>query len=59
MKLRELINKLKEYNQEADFYVVVNNYSRDFEICFGTSEGCAKENCDSVDIMINCQLENY
>ena len=58
MKVKELIEKLKEYNQEANFCVVVNNYPKDFKICYGTSEGCTKENCDSVDIMINCESEN-
>ena len=53
MKVREMIEKLSEYNPEANFCVVVNNYPTDFEICYGTSEGCTKENCDSVDIMIN------
>ena len=53
MKVKELIEKLGEYNPEANFYVVVNNYPTDFEICYGTSEGCIKENCDSVDIMVN------
>jgi hypothetical protein len=58
MKVKELIKKLNEYNPEANFYVIVNSYPKDFEICFGTSEGCTKENCDSVDIMVNCESEN-
>ena len=59
MKVKELIEKLKEYNPEENFYVVVNSYPKDFKICYGTSEGCTKENCDSVNIMINCQAEDF
>lgn len=57
MKVKEMIEKLSEYNPEANFYVILNNYPIDFEICYGTSESCTKENCDSVDIMINCSSE--
>lgn len=53
MKVKEMIEKLKEYNPEANFYVVVNSYPKEFEICYGTSEGCTKKNCDSVDIMVD------
>ena len=53
MKVKEMIEKLSEYNPEATLCVLVHNYPIDFEICYGTSEGCTKENCDSVDIMVN------
>lgn len=53
MKVRELIDELGEVNQEAEIEVIVHNYPRDFEICFGGSDGCDKETCDSVSIYAN------
>ena len=52
MKVKELLEKLSEYNLEADISIVLNNSARDFEICYGTSEGCTKENCDEVNLYV-------
>ena len=57
MKVKELIRKLVEYNQEADIRIIVNNSPRPFEISFGSSEGVTKEDCDNVSFLIDCKQE--
>lgn len=58
MLVGELIIKLKKYNPYATVNVVVNGHPKEFEICYGSSEGCTPETCDCVDIMIDCEEEN-
>ena len=53
MKVYELVKKLVEYNQNADVNVVVNGYPKEFEICYGSSEGCQPYNCDCVDLLVD------
>ncbi len=48
MTVKELVTKLGEYNQNAEVKAVVHNTMSDFDITFGTSEGCEKETCDTV-----------
>lgn len=58
MKIKDLIEALKDYNEEAKVDVIVNCYPVDWSICFGSSEGCTKANCDSVSFYVespNCQ----
>lgn len=58
MKVKEIIEKLNEYNQDADFSIVdETGHAVNFEICFGNSEGCTKQNCACVDLMINGNAE--
>ena len=52
MTIKEIINKLSEYNPEAEINVVVDGYARPFTICFGGSEGVTKTNCETVDLMV-------
>ena len=52
MKVKELIEKLNEYNQDADVEICVNGMSQEFEICYGDSEGCTKSSCNCVAFMI-------
>ena len=52
MKVKEMIDKLSEYNLDAKFNIVVDGFDRPFEICFGNSEGVTKINCETVDLMI-------
>lgn len=52
MTIKEIIAKLSEYNPEAEFNIVVDGFSRPFTICFGSSEGVTKTNCEDVDLMI-------
>lgn len=57
MKVYELIEKLNTYNQKADVTICVNGMPKEFEICYGSSEGCTPVNCDSVDFMIDVSCE--
>lgn len=52
MKVKEIIDKLSEYNSEAKINVVVDGFERPFKICFGYSEGVIKTNCETVDLMV-------
>ena len=52
MKVRDLIEKLKEYNQDAEVQTVVDNYPQQFTIMYGSSDGCLKHNCDHVSFVI-------
>ena len=58
MKVDEIIEKLKRYNQKADIGICVNGMPKEFEICYGTSEGCTPATCDSVDFMIDSWTSN-
>ena len=52
MTVKEIIDRLSEYNIDAKFNIVVDGFDRPFEICFGDSEGVTKANCDAVDLMV-------
>ena len=52
MTVKEIIDKLSEYNSEAKINVVVDGYARPFTICFGDSEGVTKTNCETVALMV-------
>lgn len=53
MTVKEIIDKLSEYNLDAKFNIVVDGLDRPFEICFGNSEGVTKTNCETVDLMVD------
>lgn len=57
MTVNELIEKLNNYNKKADVNIVVNGHPLPFEICYGASEGCTPEDCNSVDIMVETECE--
>ena len=52
MTVKEIIDKLSEYNSEAKLNVVVDGFDRPFTVCFGCSEGCTKTNCETVDLTV-------
>lgn len=52
MTVKEIIDKLSEYNREAKFNIVVDGFDRPFTVCFGCSEGCTKTNCETVDLTV-------
>ena len=52
MTVKEIIDRLSEYNLDAKFNIVVDGFDRPFEICFGDSEGVTKANCEAVDLMV-------
>ena len=52
MTVKDMIYKLSEYNPEAKFNIVIDGFDRPFTICFGSSEGVIKTNCETVDLMV-------
>ncbi len=52
MKVKELIEKLNEYNQDADVEIFVNSMPQEFRICYGGSEACTKSSCHEVGFMV-------
>ena len=59
MKVYELIEKLNRYNPKADIKICVNGKPKEFEICYGDSDGCTPANCDSVVFMIDTSTERF
>ena len=59
MRIREVIAKLLEYNQEATFEVIANNRSQKFSFVCGNSDGCTKVNCSTAGLYLDetCQNE--
>ena len=59
MKIKDLAEKLKGYNPEAEVSVVVHCQKEQFSITFGSSDGVTKDNCDSVSFYVDrlCQSE--
>ena len=53
MTVKELINKLSEYNLEAEINVVVDGYGKRYTTCYGGAEGVTKANCEAVDLMVD------
>ena len=53
MKVKELIEKLNEYNQNADVEICVKGMPQEFEICYGGSEGGTKSSCHEVCFMVD------
>ena len=52
MTVKEIIDKLSEYNLEAEINVVVDGYVKPYTICYGGAEGVTKANCETVDLMV-------
>lgn len=51
IKVSELIEKLKEYDQDAEVIGVFNYVGyRILSIGFGSSDGCTKEHCEDVSL---------
>ena len=53
MTVKEIIDKLSKYNLDAEINVVIDGYARPFTVCFGSSEGVTKTNCETVDLMVD------
>ena len=53
MTVKEIIDKLSEYNREAKFNIVVDGIDKPFTVCFGCLDGCTKTNCETVDLMVD------
>ena len=57
MKVKELIEKLNEYNQIANVEICVNGMPQKFEMCYGGSEGCTKSSCHEVCFMVGAACD--
>ena len=53
MKLKNLMEQLRGYNQEAEVSVVVDNQSENFSLAFGNSEGVTKETCETISFYVD------
>lgn len=53
MKVRELIDTLKNYNQDAPVEVIAHNRGYPFTLTWGGGEGCIKEECADVGIYVD------
>jgi len=52
MKVKDLIKMLREYNQEAEFEVIVDGQIPcSISLSYGGPEGVTKEYCSTVDII--------
>lgn len=58
MKVKEIIKELSKYNEEAEFYIVVNGEKKPSEICYGGGDGCTPESCQSVVFMVDTPTES-
>lgn len=60
MKVKELIEKLNEYNQSANVEICVNGMPQEFGIYYGGNEGCTKLTCCEVVFTVETDCEeNY
>lgn len=56
MKVKEMIESLKDFNPDAEFGIVTRNIFVPMEekyYAWGTSEGCIKQNCENVCIYVD------
>jgi hypothetical protein len=47
IKVKELIERLKRVNPEADFQVIALNYPQEFTFTCSGGDGCSNKDCDS------------
>jgi len=61
MQVKELINKLLDYNMEAEVKVVANHKKYDYSITFGGKEGVEKYNTKEVSFYVDelCTNETF
>lgn len=52
MKVKELIEELDKYNQDADVKICVRGVPQEFEISYGVSENHTKLSCNCVTFII-------
>lgn len=53
MKVKDLVEKLEQYNPEAEMNAIADNKRWSFTLAYGNSEGCKKENCETVSIYVD------
>jgi hypothetical protein len=58
MKVKQLIQKLLDYNLDAEVSVVVHHTKEDFTITYGGDEGSTQNNCESVSFYVDRLCNN-
>jgi hypothetical protein len=58
VKIKELAERIKKVNPEAEFEVIVLNYPQKFSLSFGGGDGGTVENCDSWGPIVD-EVEHY
>ena len=58
MKVKEIVGKLKEYNQEAEISVIAHCQKYNFTLSYGDSEGVTKDNCNTVSLYVDKLCNN-
>lgn len=53
MKVKELINRLYDFNEEADVCVIANFAVCDFSLSYGGGENTTKDNCTFVGLYVD------
>lgn len=53
IKVKDLIERLKRVNPEADFQVIALNYPQEFTFTHGGGDGCTEANCGDFGPYIN------
>jgi hypothetical protein len=54
MKVKELIEKLQEFNQDAEVLGIYDYVGYPlYWVSFGGGDGCTKENCDDVHLLLS------
>lgn len=53
MKVKELIEKLNQYNQDADISVIAHCREYNFTLSFGSAEGETKEKTNNVHFYVD------
>ena len=53
MKVKELIEKLKKYNPEAETDVVAHCRSYKYSLSCGRGDGCDETNCEEVSFYVD------
>lgn len=61
MRVKELIDKLQEFNPEAEVFLVAHDADQEFSICWGGNdgEGITRQHTSSVSFYVDelCQSE--
>ena len=53
MKVKELTEKLKDYNQDAEVVVTAHCRDEEFSLCFGGGDGGAKNTASTVSFYVD------
>lgn len=58
MTVKDLIERLEEYNPDAEIRVVAHCLPHDFSLAYGSSEGVTKETAESVSLYVDSLCTN-